>query len=151
MTQHHLAIAMEYAPGGDLSEYVDACKRAGVRHRQLWRHHAFVSPMLHWASCSLLAAMCVCNVTSCCVAWSSLEACRRQMRGGSSSSSSLRWTTATGLGLPTATSRCCFQNLRSHTRCKRHEAFQAWQIALGNIISGPQLKCDFLRNMLTIQ
>ncbi len=31
MTQHHLAIAMEYAPGGDLSEYVDACKRAGVR------------------------------------------------------------------------------------------------------------------------
>lgn len=31
MTPHHLAIAMEYAPGGDLSEYVDACKRAGVR------------------------------------------------------------------------------------------------------------------------
>lgn len=30
MTKHHLAIAMEYAPGGDLSEYVDACKRAGV-------------------------------------------------------------------------------------------------------------------------
>ena len=30
MTPHHLAIAMEYAPGGDLSEYVDACKRAGV-------------------------------------------------------------------------------------------------------------------------
>ena len=31
MTPYHLAIAMEYAPGGDLSEYVDACKRAGVR------------------------------------------------------------------------------------------------------------------------
>lgn len=31
MTEKHLAIAMEYAPGGDLSEYVDACKRAGVR------------------------------------------------------------------------------------------------------------------------
>ncbi len=30
MTDRHLAIAMEYAPGGDLSEYVDACKRAGV-------------------------------------------------------------------------------------------------------------------------
>lgn len=30
MTKAHLAIAMEYAPGGDLSEYVDACKRAGV-------------------------------------------------------------------------------------------------------------------------
>lgn len=31
MTPMHLAVAMEYAPGGDLSEYVDACKRAGVR------------------------------------------------------------------------------------------------------------------------
>eukprot|EP00208_Stichococcus_sp_RCC1054_P006645 CAMPEP_0206137726 /NCGR_PEP_ID=MMETSP1473-20131121/2795_1 /ASSEMBLY_ACC=CAM_ASM_001109 /TAXON_ID=1461547 /ORGANISM="Stichococcus sp, Strain RCC1054" /LENGTH=349 /DNA_ID=CAMNT_0053530941 /DNA_START=308 /DNA_END=1357 /DNA_ORIENTATION=- len=30
MTEKHLAIAMEYAPGGDLSEYVDACKRAGL-------------------------------------------------------------------------------------------------------------------------
>ncbi len=33
MTPQHLAIAMEYAPGGDLSEYVDACKRAGVHPR----------------------------------------------------------------------------------------------------------------------
>lgn len=30
MTPRHLAVAMEYAPGGDLSEYVDACKRAGL-------------------------------------------------------------------------------------------------------------------------
>jgi hypothetical protein len=35
MTKRHLAIAMEYAPGGDLSEYVDACKRAGVSGHQL--------------------------------------------------------------------------------------------------------------------
>ena len=35
MTDRHLAIAMEYAPGGDLSEYVDACKRAGVPYALL--------------------------------------------------------------------------------------------------------------------
>jgi hypothetical protein len=39
MTPHHLAIAMEYAPGGDLSEYVDACKRAGVCLSRTTRLH----------------------------------------------------------------------------------------------------------------
>lgn len=31
LTPHHLAIAMEYAAGGDLSEYVQANKLPGVR------------------------------------------------------------------------------------------------------------------------
>lgn len=44
MTPQHLAIAMEYAPGGDLSEYVDACKRAGVHPRTQ------SVMMLHWNS-----------------------------------------------------------------------------------------------------
>lgn len=47
MTSQHLAIAMEYAPGGDLSEYVDACKRAGVRAfapSPLYQHVAWCSP-----------------------------------------------------------------------------------------------------------
>jgi hypothetical protein len=42
MTKHHLAIAMEYAPGGDLSEYVDACKRAGVSRHSLLCWHVSV-------------------------------------------------------------------------------------------------------------
>lgn len=32
LTSHHLAIAMEYAAGGDLSEYVQANKLPGVRY-----------------------------------------------------------------------------------------------------------------------
>ena len=31
LTPHHLAIAMEYAPGGDLSLLVDQCRARGVR------------------------------------------------------------------------------------------------------------------------
>ena len=30
LTPHHLAIAMEYAPGGDLSLLVDQCRARGV-------------------------------------------------------------------------------------------------------------------------
>ena len=49
MTPQHLAIAMEYAPGGDLSEYVDACKRAGVRRGV---NHSSVRPPTPMHACS---------------------------------------------------------------------------------------------------
>ena len=49
MTPHHLAIAMEYAPGGDLSEYVDACKRAGVR---------FLPPNAHLPCVACMSDLC---------------------------------------------------------------------------------------------
>jgi hypothetical protein len=56
MTKHHLAIAMEYAPGGDLSEYVDACKRAGVSRHSLVCWH--ISVCIEW-SASGYAFLCV--------------------------------------------------------------------------------------------
>ena len=31
LTEHHLAVAMEYADGGDLSEYIDQQYQRGVR------------------------------------------------------------------------------------------------------------------------
>ena len=33
LTEHHLAVAMEYADGGDLSEYIDQQYQRGVRQR----------------------------------------------------------------------------------------------------------------------
>jgi len=52
LTPHHLAIAMEYAAGGDLSEYVQANKLPGVCPLRccvpgaVWRF--FEEPSAHW-------------------------------------------------------------------------------------------------------
>lgn len=98
MTKHHLAIAMEYAPGGDLSEYVDACKRAGVSGHSLFAGMS-ASAESAWL-CRSWRAFLRPNAGCC-----SLGGCQKRMQGGSSSSSSSQWTTVTGLALPTATSR----------------------------------------------
>ena len=50
LTPHHLAIAMEYAAGGDLSEYVQANKLPGVRtcYMQDTAHHGFDHRAAWW-------------------------------------------------------------------------------------------------------
>ena len=45
LTPHHLAIGMEFAAGGDLSEYVQANKLPGVSSVICLEHQI---PMLQW-------------------------------------------------------------------------------------------------------
>ena len=105
MTQHHLAIAMEYAPGGDLSEYVDACKRAGVSP------HIRIAIPTRGLFCAHGSGVAVCSRGPFVIAQErhnvlcSWVGYRRQMRAGSSSSSSLPSTTATGWVSPIVISR----------------------------------------------
>jgi serine/threonine protein kinase len=51
LTEHHLAVAMEYADGGDLSEYIDQQYQRGVRQRP---RPLAVAPLLGRACCGLV-------------------------------------------------------------------------------------------------
>lgn len=39
LTSHHLGIAMEYADGGDLSQYIDDQSQQGVRNHRSFTMH----------------------------------------------------------------------------------------------------------------
>lgn len=50
LTPNHLGIALEYADGGDLSEYIDNQAQLGVRVRQCLLHTAWQHALPHLLS-----------------------------------------------------------------------------------------------------